>query len=35
VLTEADVEETGMEVDGVPQLKYFKQLVIYIFDVWD
>ncbi|KAF9575802.1 Mcm2-7 hexameric complex component [Mortierella alpina] len=26
VLTEADVEETGMEVDGVPQLKYFKQL---------
>ncbi len=27
VLTEADVEETGMEVDGAPQLKYFKQLV--------
>ncbi|KAF9170967.1 Mcm2-7 hexameric complex component [Mortierella sp. AD010] len=26
VLTEADVEDTGMEVDGAPQLKYFKQL---------
>ncbi|KAF9433123.1 Mcm2-7 hexameric complex component [Entomortierella beljakovae] len=26
ILTEADVEDTGMEVDGAPQLKYFRQL---------
>ena len=29
VLTDADVEETGMDIDGqgAPQLKYFQQLV--------
>lgn len=33
VLSETDVEDTAMEVDnhGLPQLKYFKQLVSFFF----